>query len=654
MATSTNASKSSTAAVEFVTWNDFRLPAKVAAALANAPSVFVPETRDELVRLALGGNGADEYDVTYDVPGRGRVTEARVVRCRNGLAVNYLEPYMRRRDPDCMVVADGDPSDKERFSDRFGSPFGPLREQVLEWLGQQDLVVLPFAAGDAELGYPTLLIGPANAAFFAAALADLQGMVPRSELPALYTPRAIIYLAPPFRHSHCGGRQVVIHNRLPELHEIFSLNLYPGPSAKKGVYGILLAIGESEGWITAHGSTVQVVTPYDNVVTIMHEGASGGGKSEMLEYAHREPDGRLLIGHNVVNGDRRYLALPRGCDLRPVTDDMALCHPALQGDSSKLVATDAENAWFVRINHIDSYGVDPHIERLCTQPGKPLIFLNLYAVPRATCLIWEHTEDEPGRPCPNPRVIVPRDLVPGIVNEPVEVDVRSFGIRTPPCTRQQPSYGIVGMLHILPPALAWLWRLVAPRGYANPSITESEGLTSEGVGSYWPFATGRRVDQANLLLRQILATPGTRYSLSPNQHVGCWRVGFMPEWIAREYLARRGIANFRPGQLVAARYPLLGYTLSSMLVEGTQVSQWFLQVETQPEVGEEAYDAGANILADFFMQELRPYLQEKDLDETGRRIIQCCLDGGTIDDYVALIPMQESRPGPAARPRRAG
>ena len=62
-------------------------------------------------------------------------------------------------------------------------------------------------------------------------------------------------------------------------------------------------------------------------------------------------------------------------------------------------------------------------------------------------------------------------------------------------------------------------------------------MESEGVGSYWAFATGRRVDQANLLLQQIVATPETRYVLLPNQHIGAWRVGYMAEWIAREYLS---------------------------------------------------------------------------------------------------------------------
>jgi hypothetical protein len=112
------------------------------------------------------------------------------------------------------------------------------------------------------------------------------------------------------------------------------------------------------------------------------------------------------------------------------------------------------------------------------------------------------------------------------------VDIRSFGVRCPPNTIEHPTYGIIGLFHLLPPALAWLWRLVAPRGHANPSIVTTEGMSSEGVGSYWPFATGRMVDQANLLLDQIVATPRMKYILCPNQHVGAWETGFMPQWIA--------------------------------------------------------------------------------------------------------------------------
>jgi hypothetical protein len=190
-------------------------------------------------------------------------------------------------------------------------------------------------------------------------------------------------------------------------------------------------------------------------------------------------------------------------------------------------------------------------------------------------------------------------------------------------------------VHILPPALAWLWRLVAPRGYNNPSITDTEGMSSEGVGSFWPFATGRRVTPTNLLLRQIQATQQTRYILVPNQHVGAWHTGFMPQWLAREYLARRGSARFRSDQLVPARCPLLGYALHSMMIEGTTVPQWLLEVQNQVDVGVEGYDRGAEILYGFFRRELPKFLEE-DLDPEARRIIECCLDGGTLDDYLTF------------------
>jgi hypothetical protein len=182
-------------------------------------------------------------------------------------------------------------------------------------------------------------------------------------------------------------------------------------------------------------------------------------------------------------------------------------------------------------------------------------------------------------------VIVPRKSVPDVVPGAVNVDIRSFGVRCPPCTAEKPTYGIIGLFHLLPPALAWLWRLVAPRGHANPSIVAGEGMSSEGVGSYWPFATGRMVDQANLLLQQIMDTPRVKYILCPNQHVGAWKAGFMPQWIAREYLARRGGARFHAGQVQPSRCPLLGYALKSVVVEGQTIPGILLRVETQKEVG---------------------------------------------------------------------
>jgi hypothetical protein len=603
---------------------------------AKAPRVHMATGTEELFDLACGGAGHSAHEVSYELPDGRCFIEASVIRVRNGVAVNYTEPYMRRRDPDTMVIADDKPSDKPRYEARFGRPFDELRQQTFDWLADQELAVMAFRTGAMGLGEDALAIAPANAAFFPLALSMLQGIVSPDELTEDFSPKVIVYVAPPFRHTHFNGKQIVVHNRLDGVHEIFAYNLYPGPSAKKGIYGSLIRLGEEEGWVTAHCSAVQVVTPYDNIVTIMHEGASGGGKSEMLEQPHRMPDGQLLKGRNIVTGEERYVEISRTCDLNPICDDMALCHPDIQQSDGKLWVLDAENAWFVRVNHIDEYGIDPNLEKLTAQPAKPLVFLNIDAVPRSRALIWEHTEDAPGVPCPNPRVILPREIVPGVVNEPVSVDIRSFGVRTPPCTREIPSYGILGLFHVLPPALAWLWRLVAPRGFSNPSIVDSGKMSSEGVGSYWPFATGKKVLQANLLLSQIQQTPRTRYILVPNQHIGAWETGFMPQWLARDYLARRGNAKFLHDQIAPSRCPLLGYTLQSMRIEGVRVQRWFLEVNTQPEVGDDGYDKGAAILKDFFREYLTPYLTS-DLSLLGREIIDCCLNDCTVEDYERLL-----------------
>ena len=615
----------------------FVLPKELEEILQEASKVIIPESRDHLISLAYGDDeNIDLFEIAYDIPGKGKVLEATVARCNNGAVVNYEDTYMRRRDPDCLAVADDGITDKPRYEERYGEKFDSVRTETFNWFKGRDLIVMPFMSGSDDLGYPSLLIAPANAGFFAAGLADLQGFIPLNKIPNNFKPKVAIYLAPTFRHTHFDGKQVVVHNRKPEMHELFSYNLYPGPSAKKGIYGVLLNIGEQEGWVTVHASAVKVITPYDNVITIMHEGASGGGKSEMLEPVHKQPDGSILLCENILDGDATYMELKETCDLHPVTDDMAICHPSIQNDSGKLVVKDAENGWFLRMNHITQYGTDPHYEKLSIHPKEPLIFLNLKGVPHSTCLLWEHAMDDEDTPCPNPRVIMPRRFIPQIVNEPVEIDVRSFGVRTPPCTRENPTYGILGALHVLPPSLGWLWRLVAPRGHDNPSIIDTEGMTSEGVGSYWPFATGRMVDQANLLLEQIVNSPNTRFILIPNQNIGAYKVDFMPEWIAREYVARRGSAKFRPEQLTESRCPLLGYSLNSLKVDGNKIPKGLLLTHLQPEVGNEGYDKGAKILTKFFKKELKQFLCD-DLHPLGREIIECCLSDGSFDEYLNLI-----------------
>jgi hypothetical protein len=611
------------------------LPKDTEELLENAASVTFAHTLEDLEKAACGSEENTTWNVSYTLPDGREVLEAEVVRVKNGVSANYIEPYMRRRDPKSLYVADERPTDKPRFDDNFPFSFAEVRGETFEWMQSQDLALFAFEMGRPGIGGEALAICPANAGFFALGLGILQGIVDIRNSKKSFQPSLIIYVAPPFRQTRFDGKQVVVHSR-GDVHEIFSYNLYPGPSAKKGVYGALIELGEQEGWVTAHCSSVQVVTPYDNIVAFMHEGASGGGKSEMLQQPHRLPDGRLLLGKNVITGEERYLEIPRTCDLHPVCDDMALCHPSLQKDKGKLALADAESGWFIRVDHIKEYGTDPDLEHLTIHPENIQLFLNIDAVDGGWGLIWDHIEDEPGKPCPNPRVVVPREIVPNSVDGEVEIDIRSFGVRTPSCTSENPSYGIMGLLHILPPALAWLWRLVAPRGHANPSIVDTGGMSSEGVGSYWPFTTGKKVAQANLLLQQFLNAPATRYVLIPNQHVGAWKTSFMPQWIVRDYLARRGHARFHSDYTIPARCSLLGYALQTMRIEGSTISRWFLQTETQPEVGKEAYDEGAKILTEFFHTQLQKF-NKPELDKIGREIISCCLDGGAVSDYESLI-----------------
>jgi hypothetical protein len=631
-------------------WTKLNLPPSVIEVLSAASAIFVADGREDLLNWALGrevkatdwalGNREDkgEYEVAFEVADKGRVVEATVTKARNGLSVNYPDPKMRRRDPDAMVIGDNLPTDKPTYKERFGETFEKTRQKTFDWLKSQELIVLPFYAGPDDLGYGSLLICPRQAGFFAAALADLQGMIGGKDVPADFKlSGGVLFLAPPFRHTHFDGKQVVVHARSKTHQEVFSYNLYPGPSAKKGVYSMLLDLGEREGWITNHCAAVGVVTPYDNRLIIMHEGASGGGKSEMTGHIQRMEDGRLLLGKNLITGEERTLALPESCHLYPAADDMAVAHPRFNEGQSRLHISDAEAGWFVRVDHITEYGTDPHLERLSIQPDRPLVFLNHHVVPGGQALIWEHIEDAPGVPCTNPRFIVPRDMIENILTEPVAVNVRSFGVRCPPTHEDSKLYGIIGMLHVLNPALAWLWRLVAPRGHANPSIQDSKGMQSEGVGSYWAFCTGRRVDQANLLLKQIISTPDTRHVLIPNQHIGAWKVGFMAEWVCREYLARRGGARFRKEQLVESECPLLGYVPASIQVEGTLIPRLFLDVSSQSEGGEEVFAEGARQWREFFKRELKPFMAP-DLDPLGRKIIQACLDDAKQEDYWKLIP----------------
>jgi len=612
------------------------------AILAAAPNVHVVTSVDEIFQIVCEQlqNGVGE--VAYDLADGRRIVEASVVQVTNGIAVNFPEPYMRRREPNCMVIADKGPSDKPRYAERFGTPFDGLRAETHAWLGQQSLLVIPFFAGNqpSNMGAPVVAIIPRNAAFFAFGLVLLQGVLSAEEIAAEFKPQGGIYVAPVFRHTHFEGKQVVVHDRQDEFHEMYAYNLYPGPSAKKGVYGMLLRMGRRSGFVVPHCSTGEVTTPYDNTLVMNHSGPSGAGKSEHLLEFVRNEDGSVDIATHSVSGRVITLDTFTTCRIRPLCDDMAVC-PV---DTNSWY--DAENGWFLRLDTVLDYGTVPSLEKLIIHPPGPLMFLSINAQPGATALPWDHTEDSPGKRCPNPRVIIPRDWMPNVVDGPARVAIRSLGIRTPFCTKEMPSYGIVGMMHELPPGVFWIWQLVSPRGHQNPSVLDESGDNTEGVGSYFPFACGTQVSHANLLLNCIRQGRGIQYYLLPNQCIGVWKVGFWPQWIAREILARRGNKRLPRRLIQPARFStLLGNTFTGLKLEGRSIPDDLLNVDQQPDVGAEAYDAGAERLYEMFVRFLKPYLTSdgepiQELDPLGQELIRCFLRRGTVEDFAKILPYQ--------------
>ena len=94
----------------------FNLPEDVDAALSKCQYLAFVETKEELDEMVYGPTHTSRYDVTYQIEGRTE-KEAEVVRCKNGASVNFMEDYMRRRDPNSMVIGDDLPSDKPDLHD---------------------------------------------------------------------------------------------------------------------------------------------------------------------------------------------------------------------------------------------------------------------------------------------------------------------------------------------------------------------------------------------------------------------------------------------------------------------------------------------------------------------------------------------------------
>jgi len=88
------------------------IPSKTKNILSSCPRYFVMRNVEELVENSCKDNVDGFHEVAYDIPEKGRISKAYVCRVRNGIAVNYTDPYMLH---DCVVIGDDLPSDKPRF-----------------------------------------------------------------------------------------------------------------------------------------------------------------------------------------------------------------------------------------------------------------------------------------------------------------------------------------------------------------------------------------------------------------------------------------------------------------------------------------------------------------------------------------------------------
>jgi hypothetical protein len=74
-------------------------------------------------------------------------------------------------------------------------------------------------------------------------------------------------------------------------------------------------------------------------------------------------------------------------------------------------------------------------------------------------------------------------------------------------------------------------------------------------------------------------------------------------------------------------------------LDGKYLRKSYLQPNHQSDLGNDGYDAGAKILNDFFKSELDQYLTRR-LNPIGRKLIECCLNDGKIDDYLDIIQIR--------------
>ncbi len=595
--------------------------------LSSATDVTYITSEQQLLDMVMGGQ-KDVFEVAYDVPGKGRLVEAKVTRVKEGFAV-WFPPKIRQRAPNALVVAeDGQPSDHPRLNEKFGLEYIDYQTKVCEWLKGQPLIVVALFVGPDRGGVPVLAVIPKNAAFFAFGMGLLQSLVPLGEGDAEFVPKGQLLLAPSMRHELFDEEQVVVHHR-GDTYTIISDNLYPGPSGKKGAgYAMLVHFLQLVGGVAAHCSVVTITLRDGTVIVWMHGGPSGAAKSENGRKAPLDAFGNFVLGQHLQSGRTLTFHFDDELKLKHEIDDIGIVHPDAQTQPGLVVVQDGERkGWFLRVEGICSPEDEPEMQQMVAETDTPLLFLNIDGEPGQPIKLYEHTDG-----CTNPRWFGPRRFFHASPDE-LAVNVQSWGFRQPPCTADRPTYGIGGLCHVLPWQVAWLWYLLSPRGDKNPSIIGENGkMASEGVGSYKAFSPGREVDQANLLLKMMQRANGVQHLLVPNQHIGPWSVGYGSMWFVREWLSRKpGGPCFATDELVPSPYPLFGYALRRAELKGQEVESRILR--PWEEYGRNAYQKGRTEFVAFAHPILQRFALDPDIDPIGRDILNWAIRGGRLEQF---------------------
>ena len=590
---------------------------EVAELLRAAPDVTYITSEAQLLELVMGGQ-PDVFEVSYDIPGQGRLVEAKVTRVKEGFAV-WFPPKIRQRAPNALVVAeDGAESDHPRLNEKFGLEYIDYRTRVCDWLKGQPLLVVGLFVGPDRGGVPVLAVIPKNAAFFAFGMGLLQSLVPLGEGDAEFAPKGQLLLAPNFRHELFDGEQVVVHHR-GDTYTIISNNLYPGPSGKKGAgYAMLVHFLQLVGGVAAHCSVVTITLPDGSVIRWMHGGPSGAAKSENGREAPLDAFGNFVLGQHLQSGRTLTYHFADKIVIQQDIDDIGIVHPEAQTVPGLVVVQDGEReGWFIRYEGICCPDDEPNVQEMVRRTNTPLLFLNIDGRPGKPINMWEHTDG-----CTNPRGFMPRKFFGASAAE-LPIHVQSWGFRQPTCTADQPTYGIGGLCHVLPWQVAWLWYLLSPRGDKNPSIVGDNGKA---------FSPGREVDQANLLLQMMQRAHDVQHLLVPNQHIGPWSVGYGSMWFVREWLSRKpGGACFAMEELIPAPMPLFGYALKHATLNGQEVDIRILR--PWQEYGHNAYQKGRTEFVAFSHPIFRRFARDPDINPIGRDILNWAIRGGNLSEF---------------------